>query len=193
MENKNIIDFWKWIQLNLKYLEPKKITGDYIVELEKHLEILGNFSWEIGYDDRVKKYFLAISPDYEHDAFELSKKIVEEAPSIDNWIFYSAKPPKQWKLIFDVFIDGEKVRFDASTWKYILYRFDDGVYDIVIKIPNSYKPYEEHFDEIGMIAVSGELGEAFVIEYVDEIELVYEFEDNLKGSDFITLKTKITS
>lgn len=193
METKNITDFWNWFKTNSKYLEPKKITDDYIDELDKHLEDLADFSWEIGFDDRVKKYFLAISPEGDLDLFERSKIIISHAPIIEDWIFYPAKPPKKWKLIFDVFIDGEKVRFDASTWKYILYRFDDGIYDIVIKIPTSYKPYEDHFDEIGMIAVSGELGEAFVIEYVNEIELVYEFEDNLKGSDFITLKTKITS
>ena len=178
--------------MNVKFI-PNVVTDDYIDQLDKHLEGLDDFSWEIGFDDRVKKYFLAISPEGDPDLLEKSKIIISQAPNIKDWIFYPAKPPKQWKLIFDILIDGENVRFNASDWKYVLYRFPDGVYDVVIKIPNSYKPYEEYFDQIGMIAVSGELGEAFVIEYINEIELVYEFEDSLRGSDFTTLKTKITS
>lgn len=183
--------FWDWIKNNIDYLIPKKITPEYINLLDKEIEKLGNFSWEIGFDDKVKKKFLTISSEGDTELFELSKAIINQAPPIEDWIFYSSKPPKQWKLIFNLIINGEKVQFDASEWKYVLYKYDDGVYDIVIKVPNSYKPYEGYFYQLGDIALTGELGESFVIRYINEIELVYEFDDQLKGKDFIHLKTEI--
>ena len=124
---------------------------------------------------------------------KLSKSIINEAPPIEGWIFYSAKPPKQWKLIFNLLINDEKVQFNATEWKYVLYKYPDNVYDVVIQVPKSYIPYEDYFDQIGDIAITGELGEAFVIEYINEIELVYKFEERAMGKekDFVYLKTEI--
>ncbi|KGT08105.1 hypothetical protein NV63_18445 [Elizabethkingia anophelis] len=95
--------------------------------------------------------------------------------------FYSHKPPKQWKFIFNLLIDGVNVRFDASEWQYVIYKYPDNVYDIIIKIPLSYQIYEEYFYSMGLIAVSAELGETFVNEYINDIDLVFEFNEKEKG------------
>lgn len=191
MKTNNINNFWNWFEKNIEYLTPEKITSAYVKLLDEEIEKLGSFSWEIGYDNRVNKTFLTISPEGNPELFEVSKAIINQAPSIEDWIFYPSKPPKQWKLIFNLLIDGKKVQFNAFEWKYVLYKYDDNVYDVVIKVPISYKPYEEYFYQLGDIAVTGELGEAFVIEYINEIELLYEFDDQLKGKDFVHLKTEI--
>ncbi|MGN7706874.1 hypothetical protein [Chryseobacterium sp. 22543] len=193
MKEKEFNNFWNWIKIDIEYLAPKKITTEYVNLLDAEIERIGDFSWEIGFDNRVNKNFLTISPEGDAELLELSRKIINEAPFIKDWIFYSAKPPKQWKLIFNLLINDEKIQFNASEWKYILYKYPDNVYDIVIKVPKSYLPYAEYFYQIGDIAVTGELGEAFVIEYINEIELVYEFDEGEigKGKDFVHLKTEI--
>ncbi|CAM3163146.1 hypothetical protein DRF59_11295 [Chryseobacterium flavum] len=193
MKEKEFNNFWNWIENNIEYLTPKKITAEYIDLLDAEIEKIGDFSWEIGFDNRVNKNFLTISPEGDAELLKLSRTIINEAPAIEGWIFYSSKPPKQWKLIFNLLINDEKVQFNATEWKYILYKYPDNVYDVVIQVPKSYMPYDEYFHEIGDIAVTGELGEAFVIEYINEIDVVYEFdkEDIGKEKDFIHLKTEI--
>lgn len=193
MKKEIINSFWSWIKNNIEYLAPKKITTEYINLLDEEIGKLADFSWEIGFDNIVNKNFLTISPEGDTELLELSRTIINEAPTIEGWIFYSAKPPKQWKLIFNLLINGEKIQFNATEWKYILYKYPDNVYDIVIKVPQFYMPYKEYFHQIGDIAVTGELGEEFVIEYVNEIELVYEFNEREigKGKDFVHLKTEI--
>lgn len=193
MKEKEFNNFWNWIKINIEYLAPKKITTEYVNLLDAEIEKIGDFTWEIGFDNRVNKNFLTISPEGDSELLELSKAIINEAPSIEGWVFYSAKPPKQWKLIFNLLINGEKVQFNATEWKYVLYKYPDNVYDVVIQVPKSYTAYEEYFYQIGYIAVTGELGEAFVIEYINEIDLVYEFAEREigKGKKFVHLKTEI--
>lgn len=193
MKNKEINEFWTWIKENINFLEPKKLTDEVIDHLDDELQKLGDFSWEIGFDNRVNKYFLTISPEGDPELFEVSKAILNQAPIIDDWIFYSAKPPKQWKLIFNLLIDEEKVQFNANEWDYVLYKYPDNVYDIVIKVPKSYQSFEEYFYQIGDIAVTGELGEAFVIQYFNDIDLVFEFDEKErdKGKNFKYLKEEL--
>ncbi|QIH34490.1 hypothetical protein [Sphingobacterium sp. DR205] len=183
--------FWKWFVKNANHFLPKSISNEYVELLDNEIEKFGDFGWEIGFDNKVNKNFLTISPDGDRGLFELSKTIISQSPNLEDWIFYSSKPPKQWKLIFQLLIDDEKVEFNADEWKYVLYKYPDNVYDVVIKVPISYKPYEKYFYEIGDIAVTGELGEGFVIEYVNVIELVYDFDNVVKGKDFVYLKTEI--
>jgi len=193
MQSKEIDNFWNWLKDNIEYLSPKKITEEYIDFLDKEIEKLGDFSWEIGFDNRIDKKFLTISPEGDVELLELSKTIISKAPNIADWFFYSSKPPKQWKLVFNLLINGEKVQFNATEWKYVLYKYPDNVYDVVIKVPFSYKPYEDYFYQIGDIAVTGELGEAFVLEYINDIDLVFEFNEKETGKEksFPYLKSEI--
>lgn len=193
MESNEIRKFWDWVSVNINNLNPSVINDEYIDALDNKIKELGDFSWEIGYDNIKSKNFLAISPEGDIDLLEDSKSILNESPVIEEWIFYSAKPPKQWKLIFNLLIDDQKVQFNAAEWKYVLYKYPDNVYDVVVKVPKSYEPYEEYFGQIGYIATEGELGEAFVLEYINDIDLVYEFNERElgKGKDFVHLKTEI--
>ncbi|WP_333577716.1 hypothetical protein [Sphingobacterium sp.] len=193
MKTSEIDNFWNWIKNNIEYLAPKKINEEYIDLLDEKIEKLGDFSWEIGFDNKVNKKFLVISPEGDNELLTLSKTIISQSPNIEGWIFYSSKPPKQWKLIFNLLIDDKKVKFNAAEWKYVLYKYPDNVYDVVVKVPKSYEPYEEYFGQIGYIATEGELGEAFVLEYINDIDLVYEFNERElgKGKDFVHLKTEI--
>lgn len=190
---KELNNFWKWVSVNINNLNPSNINDEYIGALDDKIKELGDFSWEIGYDNIKSKNFLAISSEGDIDLLEDSKSILNESPIIAGWVFYSARPPKQWNLVFELIINDKPVSFNAKEWQYVLYRSDNNVYDIVVKVPTAYKPYEEYFDNIGFIATEGELGEAFVLEYINVIDLVYEFNEREQGmaKDFIYLKTEI--
>ncbi|WP_337085249.1 hypothetical protein [Elizabethkingia anophelis] len=181
MISKEVTQFWDWIGVNINSLESDKITNNFINLLDNEIQKLGDFAWEIGYDDTVDKHFLTISSEGNSESDKEIKTILSLAPKIDDWIFYSHKPPKQWKFILELLIDGVNVQFDASEWQYVIYKYPDNVYDIIIKIPLSYQIYEEYFYSMGLIAVSAELGETFVNEYINDIDLVFEFNEKEKG------------
>lgn len=183
MNAKKITDFWNWIENNIDHLVPKLITKEYSDLLDEQIGNFGDFGWEIGFDNRISKNFLTISPEGNRELLEKSKAIINQSPIIEDWIFYSTKPPKQWNLLFNLLIDNRKVEFNANEWEYVLYKYPDNLYDVVIKVPESYRQYEEYFNDLGYIAVSGELGEAFVIEYFSEIELVFSFNEKEKGRE----------
>ncbi len=54
---------------------------------------------EIGFDTKANKNFLTISPDGVLELLKKSEAILDSAPSIDGWIFYSSKPPKKMEVI----------------------------------------------------------------------------------------------
>ncbi|PSD43976.1 hypothetical protein C7E23_08565 [Elizabethkingia anophelis] len=61
MISKEVTQFWDWIRVNINSLESDKITDNFINLLDNEIQKLGDFAWEIGYDDTVDKHFLTIS------------------------------------------------------------------------------------------------------------------------------------
>ncbi|EJL74396.1 hypothetical protein [Chryseobacterium populi] len=63
METKEISEFWEWVKNNIDHLAPQAMTNEFIDFLDEKIGKLGDFSWEIGFDQRVSKKFLTISPE----------------------------------------------------------------------------------------------------------------------------------
>ena len=189
----NIENFWNWFSANVNLLDPELITEKEIDILDSKLQLLGDFSWEIGYDDEKHKNFLVIPPEGDNELLKETKKIVGLAPKNINWSFYSFKPPKKWDLIFDLLIDDSEVSFDAKKWEYVLYKYPDNLYDIVIKVTDEDEKYKEYLYDAAFIALEGELGEEFVINRINEIEIVERFnpDQELKKRSFSQLKGQI--
>ncbi len=192
MEN-NIEIFWNWFTLNKELLSPEVVTEEQIDVLDSKIQSMGDFSWEIGYDENEGKNFLVISPEGDKDMLEKTYEIINLAPKNINWVFYPFKQPKKWELIFDLFIEDEEVRFDAKNWEYILYKYPDNVYDIIIKMPEEFDTYKDYLYNAAIIALEGELGEEFVINRINEIEIVQSFnkEEEFKKRNFIDLKSQV--
>ena len=147
---------------------------DMINELDDRVGHLGEFDWEIGPWDK-DNYFLAISPNLDVEKLQLTKQIIGLAPECSGWHFLPSKPVKEWDGIWEMQNEnGKEISIDTDNWKYILYEFDDGTFDIDILVDN----IEGNTDTTNLaidIALTGYLGEEMFITLIQDIHVVTEF------------------
>lgn len=149
--------------------------------MDKRISSLGDFTWELG-PGLHSSNMLVISPCGELSLLEETKKIISYSPKCKGWDFFYAKPPKDWDLIFDFYRDsGERIEVDASTWEYVLLKYDDGMFEILIKCENVDSSLSIDERQIACeILLDGILGEELrtlrfeVIEVVDSFESKYQ-------------------
>ncbi|MGR3810204.1 hypothetical protein [Jiulongibacter sp. NS-SX5] len=154
VQNTDIIKFWKWWEKNdhliCKVLEQGSQAK--LDELKEHFDKkvleFGHFTWEI-VEGEGRKFAFILSPNREFERLQLSKKIIRNAPNLNNWEFYSSKPvnpnPEPFKLydsnLDPVFIDPSdwnieielpKVKINASELKNIDSETRDHAMDLVV-------------------------------------------------------------
>ena len=123
--------FWTWFSENNEKLKPSEITDTLKNELDSWVKKLNVPSWEIGpYNEQLKLSFFALSPSGNPEIFEKTKSITTTAPPLEGWIFLAAKPPKSWnrKLLWSE----QETLVDANDWSFLVYRYDDGLSDVVL-------------------------------------------------------------
>jgi hypothetical protein len=174
--------FWSWFIHNKQLFEEPEISDKAIELIDQQINRLGDFTWEIG-PGIIKSLSLTISPGGDRNLLAITREIVSQAPIIDNWEFYYAKPVKEWDNYFDVIIDEKKIGIDISNWEYILFRNDNGNYDIQIKpdnIPAILLSKENQIYGIVEMALESIIGEERRLEKIDDLEVVSEFDDDIK-------------
>ncbi len=172
-----INDFWSWFNKNYPKLNPDFITDEMIDSLRSKILELGDFTWEIR-EGKSKPNMLIISPGGNVALLESTKKIINCASSISEWEFEYFKPPKEWDYIFT--IDNEK-SFNSSSWEYVLLKFSDKTFDILIKADN-IKLLDEDEKSIAVdIVLESILGEKLYLEHINNFELVDAFTGKYKG------------
>lgn len=176
MELNNRIDlesikkFWIWFSLNCQNFGNYFDNSNLINELDIWINKLGNFTWEIGPGKNTDNA-LIISPNGDVEKLKFTKMIIANAISCEGWEYYYAKPPKQWndfKFYFET-TNGNRFEVDASLWEYVLLKYEDGMYGIVIK---SLQLSELDGDDtiIAMeIFLDGILGEKIRMQTIDYI------------------------
>ena len=150
--------FWNWFQINSKSLEKKEISHKHILELEQNLFAIHKLDWELG-PGRSKPFMLSLSPNGDPNLFELTKQIVEEAPLLDDWEFFPAKPPRDWNLVFQLSYEGREVLIDGKQWEFLAFKFKDGTFDLDFKPVEGIGLPDEYLNWAATILVDGELGE----------------------------------
>lgn len=181
MSNKHR-QFWDWFKHNKRLFEETEISDKSIEMIDQHINELGDFAWEIG-PGHIKPLSLTISPGGDRKLLAATREIISEAPTLDNWEFYYAKPVKEWDNYFDVIINEEKIGIDISNWEYILFRNDYGNYDIQIKPDNMPAVLKEEQNEVyGIVEMVLEsiIGEEKRLEKIDDLQVVNEFDDDIK-------------
>src|ERR1700743_1410523 len=135
VDTRKIAEFWNWFSKNCDNFGTEFNNTELLSELDRWITRLGNFSWEVG-PGKIKEYALVISPGGDLKLLKKSKRIVGEAKGCDAWEFYYAKQPKKWKLVFDFETrDHVVIEIDGSQWEYVLLRYEDGMFEIIIKAP----------------------------------------------------------
>lgn len=180
----NIISFWNWFKENEDDLQPDKITSELINKLDEKILSFGDYNWEIR-EGSKKSNMLIISPGGNVDLLEETKNIINLSPNLNNWEFCHYKPAKVWDYQFSIEDKGVKRMINASNWEYVLLKFPNGTYDIIIKADSlNVLPKEYHLTSVDIVLESI-LGEELSLNLIKNIDLVDKFPDeylNQKGS-----------
>jgi hypothetical protein len=159
--------FWAWFKENaisLKDLRPESVRWS---ELDRQLAAIGVDGWEIGPESiQQGDLFFALSTKGDRNIFRINQRIVARAPSIGGWKFLPAKPRKHWDRRFL----WSTRTLDASNWKFILYSYDDGMYDLALlgDVLGEFSDVEKR--RILAFVVESELGEGISLERICGLE-----------------------
>lgn len=179
-----IKDFWKWFESNKNALKSNKLSNDVLQILNEKILSLGDFNWEVR-EGREKENMLIISSGGNMDLLPLAKDIINSAPILAEWEFYFYKPAKDWDYKFYIEEFDRKKMIDASSWEYVLLKFPDSTYDIIVKAPSlKVLPKDEQYD-IFDIVLDNILGEEISLKLIKNVDIVGTFSNdhiNQKGN-----------
>lgn len=177
MVNPKIIgQFWEWFSNHCHDFGDNFDNTILLGQLDEWINRLGNFSWEIG-PGKKKENSLVISPNGDSGLLRETKKIIASAQDCIGWEYYYAKPPKDWELIFDFqTADETTLEVNASEWQYCLLKYEDGMFEIIIKAADLNGLRDTDKLTAAEIALDGILGEEFRMQTICEIDVVEEFE-----------------
>jgi len=187
--------FWSWFLSIYNDLGENFENERLLHALDKQILSLGDFAWEIG-PGINKLNQLVISPGGDLDLLPSTKKIISYAINLPDWEFFYVKPPKQWNLMFE-FEDenGILIDIDATEWKYLLLKYDDEMFEIVIQTHDLLKFNEDDQHNASEILLDGILGEEARMMFISNVSVVGEFEERYKtnSSDLIHLYKQLMS
>lgn len=161
-------------------LAPKIITDNLIDVLDKKILSLGDFSWEIRRGEE-KENMLIISPGGNLALLAVTKNIIELAPDMTFWEFQYFKPAKDWKFRFSIDNGDVKRMLDASDWEYVLLKFPDGTYDIILKAESLNSLPKGYQEDAVEIVLESSIGEKLRLELIKDIEIANEIPNEYRG------------
>lgn len=180
LNDTKIENLWRWFVANENQIKDSfqnESLANYIVEnLDNLILDLGMFTWEIG-PDKVKPWFLTISPNGDRDLIRVSQKIIEHAPNLDDWEFNYCKPAKDWDrkfIIYDSNMNEQNI--DASNWKYVMLRNEDGMIDLILEAKNITHLDHNTARTAADIIVTSEIGEEIKIQKILSVDIVDKLE-----------------
>ena len=175
MPDFEITDFWNWFTKNSNGFNSAEFDKDLIEELDLKIVNWG-LSWEIG-PGLTKKNSFTISPNGNKDLLVQTNHIIDKAPMLDDWEFYSSKQPKEnWnkaKLI------DRGIEFEATNWTYVLLQYPDDKIEILVKADN-LQSLDANSKEIAVdLILTNLLGEERKMNEIDFIDIVNNFENDI--------------
>jgi hypothetical protein len=179
--------FWRWFSRHSADLahNPNLLIRD----LEERLFAIVEVDWEVG-PGITKTHLFSLSPRGDFELLYMTTTIIERAPDLPDWQFSAAKLPRQWNLQVQIDHDGTLVEIDANQWEYLLYRFKDGTFNLLLKPDNRKVLSQEELELAAITIVDGELGEQKRMLLVGEIVVVGEW-DATEAPHVASLRPKI--
>jgi len=181
--------FWKWFfgieNQYRKFFTDEPVNKELLVEaMNNRVLDFGQFKWEMREGKQGVLQFI-ISPNGDHELFELSQNIMAAAASHSNWQFLSALPPEKTDFKFQVYDEFMRLcEVDATDWSCFLEKEVDGLIGVTIMADNV-----EHLDldtqiEAGEIIMKKLIGEAKFINHIAGLGMVEAFTDGEIESAF---------
>jgi hypothetical protein len=178
--NDYILEFWRWFEGIADKLGSNFDNPTLLEELDRQVARLGGVAWELGPGSSAENS-LAISPDGAADLLPLTQQIVSLAPEIPHWEFLPARPARPQNLEFSIgTTTGSEIDIDARQWRYVLFRFPDGTFDLVLEQGNMGSASDEERFTAAVVLLDGLLGEARRLRSIGCIETVAALESGPK-------------
>jgi hypothetical protein len=171
-----ITDFWEWFAKHSDKLQSNNYDIDLLKQLDETISNW-NLGWEIG-PGVTKQSSLTISPNSNKELLNRTNEIINRAPNLENWEFYSCKQPKEnWHKAS--LID-KKIEVDAIDWTYVLLKYPDNQIEILLQAAN-LKELDTETKELAVdLVLTNLLGEELKMQKIDFIEIV-DASDSNKG------------
>jgi len=180
LNDTKIENLWRWFVANenqiIDSFQNESLANHIVENLDNLILDFGMFTWEIG-PGKVKPWFLTISPNGDRDLIRVSQKIIEHAPNLDDWEFNYCKPAKDWDrkfIIYDSNMNEQNI--DASNWKYVMLRNEDGMIDLILEAKNITHWDHDTARTAADIIVTSEIGEETKIQKILSVDIVDKLE-----------------
>jgi hypothetical protein len=175
--------FWDWFQvheLKLVRSESPALWQDLSSELST---VDPRLAWETGETEGEQLAYFAASPDFDMDVLPTVKAMIGCAYKSKVWNFRVGKQRRPWAGVVQLGSDDltaalDLEEFDLSAWRQIVYRVPDtSLFDIVLECGQRFPADGEKLNVLGTIASTTLIGELAIMEMVDQIEIVRQFDD----------------
>lgn len=182
-------EFWEWFESNaiaLEALFAEPPPGHLIDEVNRRVRSLKDgLGWEVG-PGRDKPSFFAVSPNRSAERLVETRRIVAAAPSLAQWEFFPARPPREVALSLEVRQGDGWVAIDLSGWRYYLTAFNQREFFDVTLVPDdasvrAAKSSQRLLQQVATLFVQGAIGEELLIERIDRI--LVELEPGARQGD----------
>ncbi len=172
--------FWTWFAQGVEVGRFKEFDDDsMLIELNSEVSQFPGLTWELGPGEKTE-YALTISPDGDSALLGLSRALVEAAPSIQNWEFYSARRARGPAEVFTLVDEsGAEVSIDASGWLYSLLRHPDGMVELIIE-QGDLGLSEDRQYQAAVLAVDGAIGEERRLETICAVDGVVRLDERYR-------------
>ena len=180
LNDTKIENLWRWFVANenqiIDSFQNESLVNHIVENLDNLILDFGMFTWEIG-PGKVKPWFLTISPNGDRDLIGVSQKIIEQAPNLDDWEFNYCKPAKDWDRKFIIYDSNmHEQNIDASNWKYVMLRNEDGMIDLILEAKNITHLDHDTARTAAEIIVTSEIGEETKIQKILSVDIVNKLE-----------------
>lgn len=165
-----ILGFWSWFEGVAGRLNEDLDEPGLLEALDARVSELGEVVWELGPGSRETNA-LAISPDGAVEWLAVTQRIVAMAPTLPGWEFHPARQARPSTLLrFSVTNPAGRLDIDASDWRYVLVRFADATFDLVLEQSSLLDASEADRYTAAVILLDGLVGEATRLLRIREIE-----------------------
>jgi hypothetical protein len=156
----DVRDFWSWFSTIADALGEDFEDRALRDELDARVSALEEgLTWELGPGPHGE-HVLAVSPDGERALLPAAERVVASAPPVPGWRF---------SIEGD---DGGTIDVDATQWKYVLFRWKDGMFDVLVEARGLEERTEGDRHRVAAILLDGILGERRRLRTFADIEAV---------------------
>ena len=183
--NKKYNEFWSEFSVLSRKILDNPLDDETINKVDALVYDLGEFDWEYG-PSKKREYYFALSPNLRLDLLDEVDKIVSLAPEMPDWEIISCKPKKeeeldQWSMLNQ---NEEEIEIDTTGWSCILYKFQDGTYEIDVKVGPINGDEDTKYTAV-TIQLTNILGERKYLTAIANFKIVDEFSSEISNRSIL--------